>query len=405
MKLSRGRSQVAIPGPSIIPDRVLNAMHQAAPDIYGAELMSMTDGIYRDLRRVARTAGEVIVYLGNGHAAWEAALSNLLAPGDRALFVSTGRFTHGWAEMARGLGIAVDLLEFGFRSDVDAAVLTERLRADAAHGYRAVLLVQTDTASAVSNDIPAVRAALDAAGHPALLMVDCVASLGCERFDMDAWGVDVMVAAGQKGLMVPPGLAFTFHGPKADAARVPCRSPYWDWKPRLDPVVFYKRFCGTPPTHHLFGLRVALDMLLEEEGLEAAWARHRVFAETIWAAVEHWGQDGDLELNIEDRAKRSAAVTAIRTGPGDAKRLRAWCSDAGLTLGVGFVAPDADGDSMFRIGHMGHNSPPMILGALATIEAGLGALGIPHRPGGVVAAAAVIAAAQEADRGPPLSLI
>lgn len=393
MKLSRGRNQVAIPGPSIIPDRVLNAMHQAAPDIYGEALISMTDGIYRDLKRVARTDGEVIVYLGNGHAAWEAALSNLLSPGDRALFISTGRFTHGWAAMAQALGIDVDLLEFGFESDVDPDVLAARLRSEGAENYRAVLLVQTDTASSVSNDIRAVRNVLDAVGHPALLMVDCVASLGCEPFEMDAWGVDVTVAACQKGLMVPPGLAFTFHSARANAARVPCRSPYWDWGPRMDAEVFYKRFCGTPPTHHLFGLRTALDILLEEEGLEQAWARHEIFARAIWAAVEHWGQEGNLTLNISDASKRSTAVTAIRTGPGEAKRLRAWCSDMGLTLGVGFVAPDADGDSMFRIGHMGHNNPPMILGTLATIEAGLVALKIPHKTGGIVAASGIIAAA------------
>jgi len=390
MTLNHGRDLVAIPGPSVIPDRVLRAMHRPAPDIYGEPLIGTTATVMRDLKRVARTSGEVAIYIGNGHAVWEASVANLFTPGDSVLVLATGRFGLGWAETARRMGIAVEVMDFGFRAPADPARLEARLRSDRDAAIKAVLTVQTDTASGVRNDVPALRAAIDAAGHPAIYAVDCIASLGCEPFEMDAWGVDVMLAACQKGLMTPPGVAFTFHGPKADAARVPCQSPYWDWGPRIAPEVYYQYFCGTAPTHHIFGLREALDMLLVEEGLENTWGRHGVFAHAIWAAVETWGHT--FELNIADPRERSHAVTTIRTAPGVANRLRAWCAQtAGLTLGIGLCGPDQDPESLFRIGHMGHLNPPMVLGALATIDAGLGALDIRHDTGALDAAARVIA--------------
>ncbi len=393
--LSHGRDQLSIPGPSVMPDRVLNAMHRPSPNIYAGEIVEITASLMRDLRRVARTeVAEPAIYIGNGHAAWEAALANLFAPGHKVLVISNGRFGAGWGAMALQMGINAELMDFGFRAPTDPERLASRLRADTEHAIRAVLVVQTDTASGVRNDIPALRAAIDAAGHPALFCVDCIASLGCEPFEMDAWGVDVMVAACQKGLMTPAGLGFTFHGPKAEARRIPCASPYWDWGPRMHPDIFYQHFCGTPPTHHLFGLREALDMLVHEEGIEQAWARHAVFARTVWTAVEHWGRGGAFALNASVPAERSLAVTTVRTGPGEAERLRAWTeANAGLTLGVGLCPPSEDRESLFRIGHMGHLNPTMLLGALATIEAGLTALGIPHAPGGAGAAAQVIAAA------------
>jgi alanine-glyoxylate transaminase/serine-glyoxylate transaminase/serine-pyruvate transaminase len=290
------------------------------------------------------------------------------------------------------MGIEAEVMDFGFRAAVDAGRLAERLRADRTHAIRAVLAVQVDTASSVRNDLAAIRAALDAAGHPALLAVDSIACLACDRLDMDAWGVDVAVAACQKGLMTPPGLAFTFQGARAMAERVRCPSPYWDWGPRTAPDAYYQLFCGTAPTHHLYGLRAALDMILEE-GLEAVWRRHGVFARAVWAAVEAWGAEGALGLNLAEPAIRSHAVTTIRTGPGDGARLRRWCAEqAGLTLGIGLSVEGVDPDSLFRIGHMGHLNPPMLLGTLATVEAGLLALGIRHGPGGAAAAAALIAA-------------
>jgi alanine-glyoxylate transaminase/serine-glyoxylate transaminase/serine-pyruvate transaminase len=393
MTLSRGRDLLTIPGPSIVPDRVLRAMHRPAPNIYEGELIDVTDSVRRDLALVAGTTGRVAIYIGNGHAAWEAAIANILAPGQLTLVVATGRFGLGWAEIARRMGVKTEVMDFGFRASFDQTRLAERLAADRGHAIRAVLVVQTDTASSVRNDIAAARGALDGAGHPALLAVDCIASLACDRFEMDALGVDVMVAACQKGLMTPPGVAMTFHNDRAEAARVSCSSAYWDWGPRIEPAAYYQLFCGTAPTHHLYGLRTALDMILEE-GLAAVWARHALFARAVWAAVEAWGDGTGIELNMPDPALRSHAVTTIRTAPGDGTRLRRWCADtAGLTLGIGLSGPDQDPDSLFRIGHMGHLNPPMLLGALATIEAGLVALGIPHGAGGPAAAVAVIAAA------------
>jgi alanine-glyoxylate transaminase/serine-glyoxylate transaminase/serine-pyruvate transaminase len=392
MTLSRGRDLLAIPGPSIIPDRVLRAMHRPAPNIYEGELLELTRTVIADLGRVARAGGSVAVYIGNGHAGWEAAVSNLLAPGDRALVLATGRFGLGWAATARQMGVAVEVMDFGFTAGIDAGRLEARLREDRAHAIRAVLAVQVDTASSVLNDIAAVRAALDAAGHPALLVVDSIACLGCDRLETDAWGVDVVVAACQKGLMTPPGLAFTFQGPRAMAERVRCPSPYWDWGPRTAPEAYYQLFCGTAPTHHLYGLRAALDMILEE-GIEAVWRRHRVFARAVWAAVDAWSAGGALALNVAEPGLRSHSVTTIRTAPGDGARLRRWCAEvAGLTLGIGLSVPGVDPDSVFRIGHMGHLNPPMLLGALATVEAGLVALGVAHGPGGAAAAAAAVAA-------------
>lgn len=397
MSFSYGRAIRAIPGPSMIPDRVLNAMHRAAPNIYEGELVEICETIRADLTRVARTEGTVGIYIGNGHAMWEASLANIAAPGEKVLAVMTGRFGRGWAETARRMGIEVEMLDFGFEGVVDSGRIEEALRADRGHAIRAVLATQTDTASAALLDIARVRGALDAAGHPALLALDCVASLGCDRFEMDAEGVDVMISACQKGLMTPPGLGFTFQNARAMAGGPEARGPYWDWRPRAHPRQFYELFCGTAPTHHLYGLREALDMILIEEGLGNVWARHDIFARAVWAAVEAWGAEGALRLNIPDPANRSRAVTTIRTGAGEAGRIRSWCEDvAGVTLGIGLEAPGVDSASMFRIAHMGHLNPPTLLGTLATVETALDALGIAHGRGAVEAASRVIA---DAGRG------
>lgn len=335
MSLSRGRDLMAIPGPSVVPDAVLRAMHRPAPNIYEGDLIAVTDRVFAGLKRVAGTDGSVAIYLGNGHAAWEASLANLLLPGDKALVLATGRFGLGWAAMGRQMGIDIEVMDFGFQDTIDLDALETRLRADTAGSIKAVLAVHVDTASSVCSDMSAVRAAMDAAGHPALLVVDAIASLGCDRLEMDASGIDVLVAACQKGLMTPPGVAFTFQNDKAMARRVACPSPYWDWGPRVAPDIFYQYFCGTPPTHHLYGLEAALGLIFEE-GLEGVWRRHAIFARAVWAAVEAWGTDGTFTLNIADPASRSHAVTTILTAPGDAARLRRWCADtSGLTLGVG----------------------------------------------------------------------
>lgn len=399
MTLSQGRTYLAIPGPSVAPDRVLNAMHRAAPNIYEGPLHDMVDTLYPDLMRVAQSSGQAAIYIGNGHAGWEAALCNLFSRGDRVLVLANGTFGLGWANAARGLGIEVELLDFGRRDAADPDRLEQALRADRSGRFKAVLCVHTDTASTLRNDIRALRGAIDAAGHPALLAVDAIASLGCDRVETDDWGVDVLISSSQKGLMMPPGLAFLWFNARARACHESAglNTPYWDWTPRTEGDSFYQKFCGTAPTQHLYGLREALDMLLNEEGLEAAWARHATLARAVWAALEAWGAGGPMEINVRDPERRSHSVTAVRIGAPHGTALRKWCEQrAGLTLGVGLgMQTDADpeGDGFFRIAHMGHVNAHMTLGALAVIDAGLKALGIPHGSGALDAAADVVAGA------------
>lgn len=397
LSVAQGREYLAIPGPSVVPDKVLQAMHRPSPNIYEGELSDMTDGIIPDLRRVARTRHHAAIYICNGHGAWEAALANVIAPGDKVLVPATGRFGHGWGEVASALGAQVQVLEFGKSSPMDMDRIASTLREDAGHEIKAILAVHVDTSSSVRNDIAALRAVLDDVGHPALLMADCIASLGCDRFEMDDWGVDVMVTGSQKGLMVPPGLGFVFFNDKAAARRseLPVVSRYWDWEPRANPEEFYQYFGGTAPTHHLYGLRAALDMI-HGEGINHVWDRHARLAGAIWAACEVWGQDnGPLRMNISDPAHRSHAVTALRLETGQGTALRQWLeANMGLTLGIGLgmAAPDDPArHGFFRLGHMGHVNGQMILGLLGGLETGMRALGISHGRGGLEAAASVIA--------------
>lgn len=394
--LSQGRPYLAIPGPSVIPDAVLQAMHRPAPNIYAGELHDMMPQITDDLRYVARTRHHVAIYIGNGHAAWEAALSNVVAPDDLVLVPTTGSFGHGWAEMARGIGAEAEIMEFGSATPIDAARIQARLCEDKAHRIKAVMAVHVDTSSSVRSDVAALRAALDAAGHPALLMVDCIASLGCDVFEMDAWGVDVMVTGCQKGLMVPPGMSFVFFNDRAAAVRKTMLrvSRYWDWSPRSDPEQFFQYWNGTAPTHHVYGLRAALDMI-KAEGIENIWRRHAVLAGAIWAACEAWSTRGSLKLNVADPAHRSHAVTSLRLDSPQATALRDWTQNRiGLTLGIGLgMAPPGDPawHGFFRLGHMGHVNGHMIMGLLGGIEAGLTQLGVEHGRGALEAAAQAIA--------------
>jgi alanine-glyoxylate transaminase/serine-glyoxylate transaminase/serine-pyruvate transaminase len=396
--LSRGRSYLAIPGPSVMPDRVLNAMHRAAPNIYAGDLTDMVAAMWPDLRAVAGTTQNVAAYIGNGHAAWEAANANLFSRGDHVLVLSTGRFGVGWAESARAMGVQVEVMDFGTQTPVDMARVEARLREDRAHAINAVFTTHVDTSSSILTDIPALREAMDAAGHPALLGVDCIASLACDEYHMDAWGIDLTVAASQKGLMTPPGMSFVWFSEKARAAgaNADLRTPYWDWRGRSDPAEFWQYWAGTAPTHHLFGLREALTML-HEEGMAQVWARHEVLARTVWAAFDAWGAGHPrIALNVAEPRFRSRAVTAARLGAPDATRLREWTEhQAGVTLGIGLgmAAPgDPAWHGFLRVAHMGHVNAHMTLGALAVMEAGMRALDIPHGPGALDAAAQVIAA-------------
>lgn len=385
----------AIPGPSVVPDRVLNAMHRASPDIYVGDFHALSDSVLSDLKLVARTErGYVTIYIANGHGVWEAALTNLFSPGDMVLVLSTGIFAAGWGGFAKSLGIQTEVMDFGFRHPVDIERVGERLKQDKEGHIKAVMVVHVDTASSVRNDIHSLSLAIQDTGHPALLLVDCIASLACDDFCMDAWGVDVTLAASQKGLMLPPGLAFVYFNERAKeiGKKAKLRTPYWDWNRRVNPEEFYQYYCGTPPTQQIFGLREALDMILHEEGLDTVIQRHAIHARAVWAAVEKWGESGPLECNIAARDRRSHAVTALRAGPPFGSQLRQWLSrHAGLSLGIGLgaaTAEDKDATGAFRIGHLGHLNPHMILGTLASIEAGFEALGYPRGKGAIEAAAA-----------------
>ncbi|GBF28079.1 serine-pyruvate aminotransferase [bacterium MnTg02] len=368
-----------------MPDEVLSAMHRQPIDIYKGPLLEVTERCFDGLRKVFRTSGRPYFYAANGHGAWEAALSNSLSKGDKILILESGLFATSWGDMAKMMGIEVEVLAGDWRRAVDPARVEERLSQDKAGEIKAVLVVQVDTASGVVNDIPAIRKAIDAAGHNALFMVDTIASLGTMPFDMDDWGVDLAVTGSQKGLMSPPGLSFVAAGDRALAAHQSAnlRTAYWDWTFR-DGAVHYQKFCGTPPEHLMFGLEKAFELLFEE-GLEAVFERHRLLAEAVRRAVTVWGEGGALELNIVAPGERSNSVTAIRMLDGrDPEPLLKFCDQkCGVVLGIGIGALSGQA---FRIAHMGHINAPMILGVLSVIETGLVALDIPHRPGGVRAA-------------------
>ncbi len=387
--LAGGPEIVAIPGPSVMPDRVLSAMHRAMPDIYAGALTKVIDEVWEQLPSIARTSGRVFVPIGNGHAAWEMALSNTLSRGDHVLMLDCGRFTAIWAEMAEFNGLKVELLfaEEGRAFSADA--LEERLRADVDHEIAAVLTVHVDTATSVRQDIPAFRRAIDASGHPALFMVDCIASMGCEAFEMDEWGVDVTISASQKGMMCPPGLGLVWANAKAMRAHETAnlKTRYWDWTYRSEDGPYYLRFCGTPPVSHLFGLHEALAMIAEE-GLEARWARHEHLASGVRAAVDAWSTPGGIDFVAHDAHERSHSVTTISTGSIDAVELqRIALQQMGVTLGLGI---GSDESASFRIGHMGHVNAPMVLGVVGVVEAALHAMGAPVGSSGVAAAARVL---------------
>ncbi|MCP5029726.1 MAG: aminotransferase class V-fold PLP-dependent enzyme [Actinomycetia bacterium] len=395
MSLSNGRPMLAIPGPSVMPDRVLSAMNRPMPNIYDGELLELSDSLLEDLPAIARTSGRPFITVSNGHGAWEMAITNTLSRGDKVLVLESGRFAIGWGEMAQMAGVEMEILPADSdQVPIDPAAVEERLRADTGHEINAILCVQVDTANSVRNDIAAIGRAIQASGHPALFMVDCIASMGCERYEMDEWGVDVTVAASQKGMMVPPGLGLVWANDRALAAHqsADLRTGYWDWTARMDHTAHYLRYAGTPPVQFIFGLREALDMIADE-GLEAIWHRHETLAGAVREAVRAWGTPNGFRLNITDPTAHANSTTTVLTGSIDADRLRQVCStEAGLTLGLGI---GEFGGRAFRIGHMGHLNPPMILGTLGTIEAALAAMGAPTRGSGVAAAAAAIATAMK----------
>jgi alanine-glyoxylate transaminase/serine-glyoxylate transaminase/serine-pyruvate transaminase len=385
MSVRNGREFLSIPGPTTVPDEVLAAMHRPAVDIYnGSDLEQTTDGLLHDLKRIFRTDGKTYIYPANGHGAWEAAATNVFSRGDKVLVLESGRFAIGWGEMASMIGVDVEILKGKPRGAVDPEMVKQRLTQDPNHDIKAVLVVQIDTASGVVNDIPAIRQAIDASDHPALLMVDTIASLGIVPYEMDQWRVDLTVAAGQKGLMTPPGLSFIAATDRALKAHrsADLRTSYWDWTQREGPL-HYQKYCGTPPEHLLFGLRQALDMIFDE-GLENVFERHRLLAEAVRRAVEVWSEGQALSFNIMEPSERSDSVTLVLTDGFDPASLLTYCREkCGVVLGIGIGEFT---DRAFRIAHMGHINAPMMMGTLSTIEIGLNALGIPHGKGGAQAA-------------------
>lgn len=385
MVVRAGREFLAIPGPTTVPDEVLQAMHRPAVEIYSGALLELTDSLLADLSRLFRTAGRSYIYIANGHGAWEAAITNVLSRGDKILVLESGRFAVGWGDAAARMGVEVEVLRGGWRRAVRPADVEARLSRDKDHKIKAVLTVQIDTASGVVNDIAAIGGAIKAAQHSALFMVDAVASLGCMPFEMDAWGVDVAMSGSQKGLMTPPGLGFVAASDRAREVHkhADLRTPYWDWTTR-EGEEHYQKYAGTPPEHLMFGLRQALDMLFAE-GLPNVFLRHYLLAEASRRAVEMWSRGGAFGFNIVDANERSDTVTTVLMNDGrDPRPLLDYCHQkCGVVLGIGIGDLYGKG---FRIAHMGHVNAPMVLGTLGVLEVALNALDVPHERGGCQAA-------------------
>jgi len=381
MTYRSGRHFLQIPGPTNVPDRVLRAIDMPTMDHRGPAFGKMGLEILEGLREVFQTGQPVVIFPASGTGAWEAALVNTLCAGDRVLMFETGQFAVLWSKMATRLGLKVEMVPTDWRRGVDPALMEAKLKEDRAHAIRAVCVVHNETSTGVTSRIGAIRAAIDAAGHPALYMVDTVSSLASMDYRHDEWGVDVTVAGSQKGLMLPPGLSFNCVGEKALAASRSATLPksYWGWE---DMLASNKSgfFPYTPATNLLYGLREALRML-REEGLQNVFARHARHAEATRRAVRAWG----LEIVCAVPAEYSNSLTAVMMPQGhDADALRKVILEAydmSLGTGLGRLA-----GKIFRIGHLGDFNDLALIGTLAGVEMGLSLAGVPHRKGGAQAA-------------------
>jgi len=376
-----GRHFLQIPGPTNTPDRVLRAIAQPTIDHRSAEFATLGRELLDGLQDGFQTSSPVVMFPAAGSGAWEAALVNTLSPGDEVLGFDIGEFAKNWAEVARRLGLAVEVMPGDWRRGVDPEALEGRLREDHDHRIRALLVVHNETSTGVTSRLPAIRRALDRAEHPALLLVDAVSSLASIELRHDEWGLDVTLAGSQKGLMLPPGLSFNAISAKAMAASRSARLPrsYWSWEHMLA-ANRTGVFPYTPSTHLLFGLREALAML-REEGLAQVLARHRRHAEATRGAVRAWR----LEIACQREDEYSAVVTTVLTPEGhDADRLRAVVAER-LNMSLGTGLGRLKGRS-FRIGHLGDLNDLMLMGTLCGVEMGLAFAGVPFRGGGVAAA-------------------
>ncbi|SME92245.1 alanine-glyoxylate transaminase / serine-glyoxylate transaminase / serine-pyruvate transaminase [Tistlia consotensis] len=390
MTTPQGRHFLQIPGPTNVPDRVLRAMDRPTIDHRGPEFQALALRVLAGIRTIFKTEQPVVIYPASGTGAWEAALVNSLSAGDRVLMFETGHFASLWKALAERLGLQPEFIAGDWRHGADPAAIEARLREDRGHAIKAVCVVHNETSTGCVSPIGAVRKAIDAAGHPALLMVDTISSLASIDYRHDEWGVDVTVGGSQKGLMLPPGLSFNAVSEKAVAASKTAGLPrsYWDWGEML--AINAKGFFPfTPATNLLYGLDAAIDML-HEEGLERVFERHARHGEATRRAVRSWG----LEVLCQEPAHYSGSLTAVLMPAGhDADRFRGTVLDAfNMSLGNGLSKLAG---RVFRIGHLGHFNDLTLIGTLGGVEMGLEVAGVPHKAGGVQAAMDFLAQQQE----------
>lgn len=382
MTYQSGRHFLQIPGPTNVPERVLRAIDSATIDHRGPEFQQMSKEVLSGLKYVFKTQSPVVIFPASGTGAWEAALVNTLSPGDKVLMYETGHFATLWHNMARKLGLAPEFIKGDWRHGADPGALEARLAQDGKHEIKAVCVVHNETSTGVTSKVGEVRKAIDRAKHPALFMVDTISSLASIDYRHDEWGVDVTVAGSQKGLMLPPGLSFNAVSDKAQAAAKSARLPrsYWNWEEMIG-ANKDGWFPYTPATNLLYGLRVALRMLLEEEGLENVFKRHDRHAEATRRAVQAW----ELEIYCLNPAEYSSSLTAVLMPEGHSEiAFRKVVLDRfNLSLGSGLSKVR---DKVFRIGHLGDFNDLMLLGTLAGVEMGLQLANVPHKKGGVDAA-------------------
>jgi alanine-glyoxylate transaminase/serine-glyoxylate transaminase/serine-pyruvate transaminase len=376
-----GRHFLQIPGPTNVPERVLRALSKPTIDHRGPEFAALAKDVLDGLKEVFLTSSPVIVYPGSGTGAWEASLANTLSPGDKVLMFETGHFASLWRDVATRIGLQVDFVAGDWRHGADPAVVFDKLAGDRGHTIKAVCVVHNETSTGVVSRISEIRKQIDAARHPALLLVDTISSLGSVEYRHEAWGVDVTVGCSQKGLMLPPGISFNAISDKALAASKSAKMPraYWDWEPMLrDNKAGF--FPYTPSTNILYGLREALTMM-REEGLETIWARHERFGRATRAAVKGWG----LDIVAQNAAEYSGVLTAVVMPEGrDADAFRQLVLERfDMSLGTGLGKLKG---KIFRIGHLGDFNDLMLAGTLSGVEMGLALADVPHKSGGVLAA-------------------
>jgi alanine-glyoxylate transaminase/serine-glyoxylate transaminase/serine-pyruvate transaminase len=382
MSYSSGRQFLQLPGPTNVPERVLRAMSSPTIDHRGPDFARLGLEVLAGLKEVFQTKGHVVIFPSSGTGAWEAALTNTLSPGDKILMFESGHFATLWIEMARRLGLDVDVVPTDWRHAPDPQVIETKLAEDRAHKYKAVCVVHNETSTGVTSRVAEIREAINRTHHPALFLVDTISSLASIDFRHDEWQVDVTVTGSQKGLMLPPGLGFNAVSEKALAASKSAKLPraYWEWEPMIkqNAAGF---FPYTPATNLLYGLKEALHMLLREEGLQNVFARHKRHGEATRRAVKAWG----LENVTADSREYSDSVTAIYTPAGHSadglRKVILERFDMPLGTGLGKLQ-----DKVFRIGHLGDFNDLMLAGTLCGVEMGLEIAGVPHRKGGVTAA-------------------